>query len=86
MWNVSIHSCLISAHEEVGICSVYVAFEGHICCWYIYSYSMINKVAVHGFVSHICAIMCSLHIDYITSAVGYTFVMWQEYMFGGICQ
>ena len=33
------------AHEVNGIYGIYVIFEGHICCWHMYSYSMVNKVA-----------------------------------------
>ena len=34
------HTCLICAHEIIGICSISIAFEGHICYWHIHGYSM----------------------------------------------
>ena len=43
-----------------------MAFEGHICGWHLYAYSMISKVGVH------CFLMWSLHVDLITSALGNT--------------
>ena len=71
------HSCLISDCEVIGICGIYVTFEGHICCWQMYAYNMINKVAVHCFVLPICAVLWGLHVDYVMSAVGHTCVVWQ---------
>ena len=79
------HSCLISAHEVICICGLNVAFKGNICCWHIYAYSMINKVAVPCSL-FVCAVMLGLHTDYITMSLGKSFLMWQAYMFSGICQ
>ena len=36
------HSCLIYAHEVIGICGIYIAFEGHISCWHIHGYSIVG--------------------------------------------
>ena len=32
------------------------------------------------------AVMCSLYVDYSSSAVVDTYAMWQAYLFRGICQ
>ena len=32
------------------------------------------------------AVMLGLHVEYTISAVGHTYEMWQEYLFGGIYQ
>ena len=37
------NSCLISAHEVIGICDIDMTFEVHIWCWHIYHYSMVSK-------------------------------------------
>ena len=37
---------------------------------------MIGKGAVHFFIWLVYAVMWALHLDYITSAVGHTYVMW----------
>ena len=37
------HSVPTCAHELIDICWLAVAFEGHICCWYMYVYTMENK-------------------------------------------
>ena len=34
---------LISVHEVIGICRIFMAFEGHICCWHIYGYNILYK-------------------------------------------
>ena len=49
------HSCLIPTLEQIGICDICVAFERHICCWYIYAYNIINKVEVHCFFIFMCS-------------------------------
>ena len=79
-------SCLISAYDVIGINGLFVAFEEHIYCWHIYNHSLLDKVAVHCFVWLIYAVLLGLHVDYITSAVEHICVMWQSYMFRGICQ
>ena len=43
---------------------------------------MIDKVVVHSFVRLLYAVMWGLHVDYITSAMGHTCLMWKIYMFG----
>ena len=53
-------------------------FEGHICCWHVYGYSMVNKL---WFVV-VCAVMWGLHVDHIIFAVGHTCLMWQAYFLG----
>ena len=35
---------LISACEVLGICGIYLAFEGHICYWYIYGNSVVIEM------------------------------------------
>ena len=40
------HNCLICAHELIGICGISRAFEGYICYWYIYVYSIEVKVDI----------------------------------------
>ena len=37
------HRCLISVHEIVGICGIYMVFEEHISYCHIYGYSMVNN-------------------------------------------
>ena len=30
------------AHDVLDLCGIYMAFEGNICCWHIYDYSVIK--------------------------------------------
>ena len=53
----------------------YMAFEGHIYCWYIYGHTMLDKAAIHCIVSLKYVEMWSPYVGYITSAVGHTCVM-----------
>ena len=58
------HSCLICVHELTGKCGIYIwKLMGHICCWYIYGYSMKNKSC--SFFFTFCAVMWSLHFNHI---------------------
>ena len=53
-WGIYGHSHLICAHEIIGTCGMYMAFQGHICCWYIYGYSIVNKSFSWLFLSLTC--------------------------------
>ena len=80
------HSSLISVCELIVICGLSMAFEGHICCWHKYGYSMVYKVgSLLDFFYTLFSVIC-LHVYYIISAVGCTCSMWQAYMFKSICQ
>ena len=52
-----------------------MAFEGHICCCYIYGNSVVNQVGVYWGLSYYSAVIWGLHVDYIASAVGCTSAM-----------
>ena len=75
MYTDIVFSC---AHELTGIYGISMAFEGHICCWLICSYSIISK-------SCKCLFTCMFSNEGSTCrhrwAVGYTSVMWQAYLF-----
>ena len=43
-YEVYIRTKLPVVHEVIGICGLSMAFEGHICCSYMYVYSMENKI------------------------------------------
>ena len=43
MGHIYLQSCLIILHELICIVGIYVPFEGHICCWYIYGNTIVNK-------------------------------------------
>ena len=77
-------SSLVSAYEVTGICGISMTFERHIYFWLIYDYSMANKSC--RFFLLVCAVIWGLHLDYTNRAVGHTCVMWQAYLFRGICQ
>ena len=73
-------SFLVSVHELIFMCGVYVAFEGNTYCWHMYGSSMVDR----GF---IVTCMSCLYADYCNSnnAVGQIWAMWQVYLFRGIC-
>ena len=55
------HSCMISTCELIGICGIYMAFQRHICYWYIAGNSVITKgCSIYFF---ICAVMWDLYVD-----------------------
>ena len=62
-----------------------MAFDGHICCWDIYGYSMVIKAAVWYFLI-MSAVVLGLHVDCTIRAVRYTCVMGLAYLFRGIFQ
>ena len=64
---IYLYSCLIGTHELFGICGISVAFEGNICYWYIYDYSLGYKSysLVGFFFLLLCAVMWGQHVDYI---------------------
>ena len=37
------YSCLVSAHELIYVCDIYVAFEGHICLRHIHGSTVVHK-------------------------------------------
>ena len=43
----------ICVHEVSGIFFICMAFGGHICCWYMYANSMVNKFLFYL----LCAVM-----------------------------
>ena len=57
------HICLISAHEVIWLCDIYVAFEGYICCWHIYGNCMVGK-SCSLILTYICAVMWIIYVDY----------------------
>ena len=69
--------------QVIGICDVYVALEGYICCWHIYGNNMVIKSC--SFLT-LCAALWDLHVDYSISAMVHKCAMWQAYLFRGICQ
>ena len=67
IWVIDLHSSLTFVHEVIGTSGISMAFEGHICCWHLYGYSMVNKVRVCWFFTFICCNVgstCSLHYWY----------------------
>ena len=40
---ITVASC---AHKVIGICVIYVTFEGHFCYWHLYGSSMIMKSCI----------------------------------------
>ena len=64
---------------------MYVVFKGDIFCWNMYGHSMVIKSCNLLFFL-ISVVMCGLHVDYSSSAVEYTHVMWQSYFFRSIYQ
>ena len=66
-WGICSDICLISTHDAIGICGIYVTFEGHVCCWHIYGNSMVNKSLLFCFVLLVCAVMWGLYVDYSIS-------------------
>ena len=75
-------SGLIHAHILIDICGIYVVFDGHICCWHIYSNSIVIESGSLLFLWLVCAVMWGLHVDHIIKAVGHTHVMWPTYLLG----
>ena len=57
------HSCLICAYEVIGICDIYVAFEGYICYCHIYGYSMVNESCSMFFIRLVYAVLLVLYVD-----------------------
>ena len=43
MWQVYWHTTPINACEIIWACGLYVTFQEHVCCWYIFCNSMVNK-------------------------------------------
>ena len=80
------HIVVSYVHMKQLACGIKIAFEGHICCSNIYGYSIVNKVAVCCLVLMYVCSNVGLHVDYIISAVGYTCVMWEDYLFRTIWQ
>ena len=35
------YSCLIAAHEVIGLCGIFVTFERHICYWHMYGNNVV---------------------------------------------
>ena len=63
MRNIYWHNCLICACKVTGICVICMAFEGHLCFWYMYVYV---KVAVWFFLFLTCnCSYVSEHVDYV---------------------
>ena len=72
-----------------------MVFEGHIYCWHIYGYRMVNKnssflllCAVMWYIYiyiYICVCVC-VCVEYSSSALGDKCAIWVIYLFRGICQ
>ena len=63
---------------------IYMAFEGHICCWQIYGNNMIDK-SCKLFYLFTCEVKVCLYVDYSSSAVEHVCTVWHAYLFKGIC-
>ena len=72
------------AHEVIGICVIYVTFEGIFVIAYICGNSMIRKGC--SFLGLLYAVKLGPYADYSSNALGHICVMWQVYLFKGICQ
>ena len=70
IWDIYTDIVVIYSHKVIGICGIYMAFEGHICCRHIYGYEMLNKVVVCCYFLLVCAVMWGLHVHYMIFAVG----------------
>ena len=62
---------LISVHEVVDICGIYLTFEGHVCWWHIYGNSMVIKSCnlLYFWLEHV--VIWDLYVDYSICAEGY---------------
>ena len=78
------HNFLISVHEVIGICGIYVGFEEQICCWHIYGYNMVNESCICFL--FIYKAVWGLFVGYSRSAVECVCAMWVGYLFRGIGQ
>ena len=43
MWHIYWHDSPSNIHQEILAYDLYMAFEGHICCWHIFYSSMVNQ-------------------------------------------
>ena len=65
-------SCLILAHELIGVCSLYVAFEGHISFWHIHTNNMFPVTCCwwcHQWHHCICHVKVSIYGYYMPFCV-----------------
>ena len=75
-----------------GICTLSnrnVEIEGHICFWHTYGNSMVMKCCI--LLLLLLFLMCmssnmGLYVDNGSSALGHICVMWEAYLFRGVCQ
>ena len=51
---------------------MYVIFQGHICCWYMYGNRMVKRILSLLFVF---SYMCILYVDYSSSTGGHIYAM-----------
>ena len=63
----------IDAHWVIWTCGIYMALEGHICCWNIYDNSMVKWSCLFWL---ICTVILGLYVGYSGQIVGHTCAVW----------
>ena len=66
MWNIYTNIDVLYLH--INICGIYVAFEGHVCCWQICGISMLNKSCSFLLLSYLYVQKCVVLVQ-VTVAV-----------------
>ena len=67
-YDIYIYSCLLSEHELIAICGIYMAFEGYICGWHIYS----NNIVINSYNFLLaCSVIWGPYVDCSSNAGGH---------------